>query len=245
MSKILIKLFRIISSKRLALLIISLFIILCIPATIIPQNRTAGFYESTYPSAVARLITAAGFDHMFSSAAFLILSAAFSVNLASCTARRIAGHRKRTRRTFGADIIHLGLLILMAGAIVSSQTKEEAVLFLNEGDSLTLPSGKYLNITDFQFDRWDDGRPKDWITTVEIAAAPDKPGDVVSIEVNKPLRIDGLVIYQSGYRPAPVPGKYSSGLMINRDRGKILQLISFIITGIGFIWLLLEKRRKK
>lgn len=108
---------------------------------------------------------------------------------------------------------------------------------------MLLPSGRYLNMKEFIFETYQDGRPKDWISTINISQSLETTGENFQIQVNSPLRIDNLVIYQSGYRPASDPGEWESGLLITKDQGKIIILISFIFIVAGFLLTIYQKRK--
>jgi hypothetical protein len=136
----------------------------------------------------------------FTSFAFLAPAAAFFVNLAACTIRRFVRELRRPgRHRHGPDLLHLGLIVLVVGAAVSYRAKSTGGVTLAAGQSASLPDGSTLTVTDFRFDRYPDGRPKDWVSTLRITE-----GDVVALDgfelrVNQPLRRGRLSFYQSSY----------------------------------------------
>lgn len=135
----------------------------------------------------------------FSSPVFLALAAAFCLNLACCAVDRFAGRiTRRAPLRLGPDLVHLGLLVLIAGALVTALSRGEGLAYLGEGDSVRLPDGGSLELVSFSFERWPDGRPKDWVSTVRVTG-PD--GGVVvpsfAIEVNRPLRLGRMRLFQS------------------------------------------------
>jgi cytochrome c biogenesis protein len=150
-------------------------------------------------SAASTLVPGWG-TRFFTSPAFLIPAAAFFVNLAACTIRRFVQELRRpVRRRHGPDLLHLGLMVLMVGAVVSYQGKRMGTVSLAPGESAALPDGSTLTVTDFRFDRYSDGRPKDWVSTLRVTE-----GGVVALEdfalrVNRPLRRAGYSYYQSSY----------------------------------------------
>lgn len=232
------------SSLKLTVIILSLLITSTIPATLIVQNQLPGVYLTDYPPTIAYMIIASGYDHFFSSPLFILFLGIFWLNLFSCTIKRFKRQiSRRGRRRFGPDILHLGLLILIIGAMVSFSTREEGFIYMREGDAMKLPSGRYMNLEKFIFEHYPDGRPKSWISAVNISSSPETEGDPYRITVNNPLRIDKLVIYQSGYRPAAAVGKYETGLMITYDPGKISILISFMIISAGLMLTFIQKMR--
>ena len=194
-------LYRFFKSVRLAVVLLLVITAFSILATLIPQGQDQAFYFRNYPPLLARLITSLGFASFFKSWLFLIPCFLFLVNLAVCTVDRIAGRLKRqARKRYGPDLIHLGLLLLIVGALLSTWGRREGSFYLGRGDSIDLPLGYRLTLLDYVDERYEDGRPRDWVSTVEAS----REGRVVAasfpIEVNRPLRLRGLKIYQSSFK---------------------------------------------
>jgi cytochrome c biogenesis protein len=194
-------LYKFLKSVRLAVVLLLVITALSILATLIPQGQDRAFYFHNYPPVLARLITSLGFASFFNSWMFLIPCVLLFVSLAVCTVDRIVGRLKRkSRKRYGPDLIHLGLLLLIVGALLSTWGRREGSFFLGIGDSIDLPLGYRLTLLDYVDERYEDGRPRDWVSTV----AASRGGQVVAasfpIEVNRPLRLRGLKIYQSSFK---------------------------------------------
>jgi cytochrome c biogenesis protein len=152
--------------------------------------------------AVAALGAASTFipgSRFFSSPVFFALTAAFCLNLACCAIDRFAGRMsRRAPLRLGSDLVHLGLFVLIAGALITARYRGEGLAYLGEGDSVQLPGGGSLKLVSFAFERWPDGRPKDWVSTVQVTGSD---GGVVvpsfAIEVNRPLKLGRMRLYQS------------------------------------------------
>jgi cytochrome c biogenesis protein len=244
MKSLLRKILKSLSSLRLTVVALVLMIIAVIPATLIIQNQAEEFYLSRYP-ALGGMILASGYDHFFSSLLFLILIGFFWINLFSCTLRRfLAQLRRRGPKRFGPDILHLGLLLLIMASLFSFASSREGSLFLRPGDGIRLPSGHYMILKEFIYQQYPDGRPKSWISRVVVTDSPDGEGEMHEIAVNHPLRIDGLVVYQTGYRPSVRVGEYEPGLTIASDPGRPYILVSFLLITTGLMVTLIQKRRK-
>ncbi len=169
-------------------------------ASLVPQGRELAFYYHTYPQPLAFLIEKTGFDHFFTSILFLAPAALFFVNLLVCTVDRLTRElKKKTKRRFGPDLIHVGLLVLVIGSVISFTGKKEGFVYLGEGDQVTLPGEYVLTLESFDFQIYEDGRPKDWISTVEVRKNGEKLVDSYPIEVNNPLKVGNIKIYQSSY----------------------------------------------
>lgn len=207
-------------SIQLALVLIGYLAVTSALATLVPQGREAAYYTSRYSTAFSRLILTFGLDGFFRSAFFLLPAALFTVNLALCAAHRLAVRLLAgARRRFGPDLVHLGLLLLIAGGAVTLFGREERMVYLPEGDAVTLPGGSVLRARLLEYQEYPDGRPKDWLTTVEVSGAvtagaapadaargtsPAPPAPrVFTIEVNRPLRVGRLKVYQSSFHRLP------------------------------------------
>jgi cytochrome c biogenesis protein len=107
--------------------------------------------------------------------------------------------RKRTLGLFGADFVHLGLLIILAGGIISGFGGFRKNLTLSEGDILDIPNAEFkLRLDKFETEYHPDGSVKDWKSTLTVIEN-EKPILSKIIEVNHPLSYKGFVFYQSSY----------------------------------------------
>lgn len=107
--------------------------------------------------------------------------------------------RKRTLGVFGSDIVHLGLLIIILGGIISGFTSTRRMLTISEGDTIDVPeAGIQLRLDEFRTDYYPNGQVKDWKSLLTVL----REGEEVKaqmIEVNHPLSYRGFVYYQSSY----------------------------------------------
>jgi hypothetical protein len=194
-------LYRLFRSVRLAVALLLLLTALSILATLVPQGREAAFYFHNYPPLLARLITALGYADFFRSWLFLVPSILFFTNLAVCTVDRFARRLQRgARRRYGPDLVHVGLLLLIVGALLSTWGRWDTTFYLAKGESFDLPQGYRLTLLDYEDQRYRDGRPKDWISTVEATRGQRVLEASYPIEVNRPLRLRGLKVYQVDFR---------------------------------------------
>jgi len=122
------------------------------------------------------------------------------MNLATCAAHRFVTRlRAGVPKRFGPDVIHLGLLILAAGGFLTLRGRGEDLFFLKAGDRVGLPSGRELILESSREERYEDGRPKGWYSRVAVT----EHGAVITehtIQVNRPLSVGGLRVYQDSYR---------------------------------------------
>ena len=193
-------LYRFFRSVRLAVVLLLVITVLSILATLIPQGREAAFYYHNYPPALARLATALGFTNFFKSWLFLAPCVLFFLNLGVCAVDRISGRlRRKAKRRFGPDLVHVGLLVMIVGALLSTWGRKEGTFYLGAGDSVDLPMGYSLRLLNYAYERYEDGRPRDWISTVEASRGGQVVVASYPIEVNRPLRLRGVKVYQSSF----------------------------------------------
>lgn len=110
----------------------------------------------------------------------------------------VLGQRKRLGK-FGSDFVHLGLLIILAGGIISGMTGFRRNLFLYEKEILPVPHRDFsLRLDKFKTDYYASGRVKDWKSTLTVIDG-QKEVQTKVVEVNHPLTYKGVVFYQSSY----------------------------------------------
>jgi cytochrome c biogenesis protein len=192
--------YRFFRSVRLAVVLLLVITVLSILATLVPQGRDPAFYRSTYPYGVAALVLAMGFDRFFSSMLFLAPLALFMGNLGVCTVHRIlTRNRGGAAPRYGPDLIHIGLLILAVGGITSTAVRREKYFTVGAGDAVDISGGYRLELLSFEFRRYENGSPKDWISTVRVTQGDKTVRESFAIEVNRPLRLGLLAVYQTSY----------------------------------------------
>ena len=121
----------------------------------------------------------------------------------------------------GVYVVHLSILVILAGAIVGSSAVAKKILhrptfafkgalMLPEGQSIdhvtTFGQGTFINLDftlrcdDFTIEYYPNGMPKTYRSQVTILEG-DKVLRQAQIEVNKPLTYRGVTLYQSSYQP--------------------------------------------
>jgi cytochrome c biogenesis protein len=107
--------------------------------------------------------------------------------------------RKRVLGLFGSDIVHLGLIIIIIGGIISGFGGFRTNLTINEGQTIDIPQADFeLRLDKFVTEYHPNGSVRDWKSTLTVL---ENGSDVLSktIEVNHPLSHKGFVFYQSRY----------------------------------------------
>ncbi len=107
--------------------------------------------------------------------------------------------RKRILGWFGADIVHIGILIILAGGIISGAGGIRKNLTFSEGKVLGIREAEFkLRLDKFETEYYPNGSVRDWKSTLTVIEN-EKPILSKVIEVNHPLTYKGFVFYQSSY----------------------------------------------
>ena len=107
--------------------------------------------------------------------------------------------RKKTLGLFGADVVHLGLLIILAGGITSGLAGFKEYLTFSQGKVLDVSKADFkLRLDKFETEYYANGSVRDWKSTLTVIEK-EKPVLSKVVEVNHPLSYKGFVFYQSSY----------------------------------------------
>ena len=107
--------------------------------------------------------------------------------------------RRKILGLFGSDIVHLGLITIIIGGIISGFGGFRTNLTISEGETIPVPQADFeLRLDKFVTEFHPNGSVRDWKSTLTVL---ENGTDVLSktIEVNHPLSHKGFVFYQSGY----------------------------------------------
>lgn len=104
---------------------------------------------------------------------------------------------------FGAEVIHLGILVIILGAFVGTVFGFKGFIVMNEGEQKFIPEGGFvLKLDKFAIEFYKGTqKPKDYFSTLSVLEN-DKEVLTKRIEVNDPLRYKGIWFYQSSYGQA-------------------------------------------
>lgn len=170
------RIYSFLKSIKLAAFLLVLIGIFAIIGGIIPQGRSLEFYLSHYPK-FAKVIQGLGFNHIFTSLPFLVIVALFTVNLTVCTVHRfgIEITKPRGSRKHGPDLLHIGLIVIIFGSILSARTRTEEMFYLAKGQHLHLPDTMVLQIVALSEEKYDTGRVRSWSTEAIIRQPSPEP----------------------------------------------------------------------
>ena len=107
--------------------------------------------------------------------------------------------RKRRLGWFGSDVVHVGLLVIIAGGLTSGLVSRRAELALADGQTADVPNAAFqVRLDKFETEYYPQGGVKDWKSTVTVIEG-GAPVLTKVIEVNEPLTYRGYSFYQQSY----------------------------------------------
>ncbi|MGD0781801.1 MAG: cytochrome c biogenesis protein ResB [Candidatus Aminicenantales bacterium] len=107
--------------------------------------------------------------------------------------------RKRIAGIFGSDVVHLGLLVVVAGGVISGFASNHQNLEMREGQVVSIPATDFsLRLDKFSTLNYPDGSVKTWISDVTVLEG-DRTVLTRSVEVNHPLHYKRFNFYQASY----------------------------------------------
>lgn len=124
---------------------------------------------------------------------------------------RVFLHEKGAWSRIGAYVVHLSILIIIAGALVGKYFGYEAFVMIPEGSSESavhdqsgdheaIPLPFELQCRNFSIDYYPNGMTKEYRSDLVVLNKGEK-GLAKSITVNDPLRYAGITFYQASFRP--------------------------------------------
>ncbi len=107
--------------------------------------------------------------------------------------------RKRMAGIFGSDIVHLAILLILFGGIISGLLSFRTDLALHEGEVAEVAwAGFSVRLNSFETEYYPNGQVKDWKSSLTVV---ENGREIVSkiVEVNHPLNHKNFMFYQSAY----------------------------------------------
>ncbi len=193
-------LYRAFKSVKLAVTLLLLLAALALIATLAPQGGESQACYDRFPRFWAWLVTTTGFGQFSRSALFLVPAGPFFANTAVCAVDRFARRRRSSAPPrFGPDLIHLGIFVLVIGGIVTATARRDGFVYMAEGDEVRIAGEYAMTPRSYRFDKYPDGRPRDWVSTVDVTRGGTPAVTGFAIEVNRPLRLGRLKVFQASF----------------------------------------------
>ncbi len=107
--------------------------------------------------------------------------------------------QKKILGLFGSDIVHVGILIILFGGILTGMGGFRGNLNIPEGNTVNIPQADFkIRLDEFTTEFYPNGAVKDWKSTLTVIDSGEETV-TKTIEVNHPLTYHGFVFYQSSY----------------------------------------------
>ncbi len=213
------KVYKFLTSIKFALILFLFIGIFSALATLVPQGKEVEFYTGNYSGLLGGTILLLDFNTFFRSALFLVPSALFFINLLLCSIRRFYKRVKSgVKNRFGPDIIHVGILLIIIGGVINMFERQEGFIWLDPGQEMVILEDWSLRLDNFEYLLYDDGRPRDWLSHVTVLKNGQEVRRAI-IEVNKPLKIKNLKLFQNSYN-------MKDSVSLNDSSGKSISLES-------------------
>jgi len=220
------KLWRMISSTRLALYLLSA-ITLAATAGMLTQiaKGPLAYWYTGIP-----FIKTLGLDNVFATRWFLALSLVFLANTAACTVNQVKKAGRHRILYWGSPVFHAGLVITVLGVLISQGVRMSGKFIVGEGQVFSDAHQNYVTLTEGPFFGEDHGAfqvaldkvafgysKKGLPETISSRITVIRNGVAVktgSTDFNKPLTAGNLKLYQYSQFG------YTTGLRVLDREGK-------------------------
>lgn len=107
---------------------------------------------------------------------------------------------------FGSFITHMSIIVILIGALIGSLWGFKTNVSINEGETVAVPHRDFkIRLDSFDLEFYGETRrPKDYKSTLTIIR-DEKEILTKTIEVNDPLKYEGIFFYQSTYGQSAQP----------------------------------------
>lgn len=197
------KIYRILSSRRLAVFSIGFLVVLLALVTFIPQHAADDFYRQHFPGAAGDMVVGLELGDFTQSPVFLFTAAIFTLNLLACGIRVFLRHCARPSFLgFAADFIHMGVLLLIVSGLLTSTFGFRRLVTLHPGERMFLENaGLRVWLSDTREHLSTAGVITGWSSDFFIG---DTPGNEHTTSVNRPAYAGGFIFHQHSWQ-ADVP----------------------------------------
>jgi hypothetical protein len=188
------KIFRFLSSIKLAICLLSFIAAFSVIGTLIPQNKQPVEYINRYGHSLYDIFSKTGMTDVYSAWWFILLLVLLSLNLSVCLFKRIV----LKPRFLGTLLVHLSILVVLAGALIGMFYGEKGYMQIREGESInSFFSGNKKVVLDF-YVHLDDFIYTESIDPKERLLVRSEDGELLS-EI--PVKIGSQVnIADSGFK---------------------------------------------
>lgn len=126
----------------------------------------------------------------------------YRVTTAYSSERLVLSAHKGSLGRLGHYVVHVGIILLLAGGIFSSRFGYRTMRYGGVGEVLEVPEKTFrVRVDRLEIQTTEQGETQDWLSTLTILD-PDSVR-TKTIEVNAPLSYRGITFYQAEWREEP------------------------------------------
>lgn len=194
------QLFKTLTSMKMGLFLLLLLAVVASVGTFVPQGQQPAYYAARYGPRLGVFFLLLSFDQVYTSWWFLTLASLLALNLFFCSLHRLRSFTNY--QEFGSILLHISMLVIFSGALISGLTSQQTYIEIGEGDSYQLKEKNFLalkiTVQDFDIDYYANHEPKQFTSQL---ALEDSQGQQIqqAVSVNHPLNFHGMKIYQQNY----------------------------------------------
>ncbi len=126
------KIWKFLSSIKLAISLLAIIALFSLIGTFIPQNEDPSFYISKYGDSGYRALSNTGLTDVYSSWWFILFIVLFSLNLTACLLSRFS----LKSRSMGTLISHISILLILAGALIGMLYGQKGYVRIEQGEEV-------------------------------------------------------------------------------------------------------------
>jgi len=132
------KIWKLFSSIKLAVWLLSIIAVVSLVGTFIPQNEGQDFYIARFGQIGYQALLRIGLIDIYSAGWFLLLLVLFALNLFVCLINRFS----LKGRLLGTTMTHISILIILLGAFIGMLFGEKGFIMINKGEEISSFSGR-------------------------------------------------------------------------------------------------------
>lgn len=187
-----------------------------------------------------------GLPDVYHSWWFIVFLSLLGLSLFACTLKRL----KLWRTKFGSSITHIGLLVILAGALISAIAGQRGFLIVSQGQAQDVFLSANNKFKKLDFKIYLDDFSVEWYDSIGAAVKDFKSKLAVldegkialtgTVRVNHPLKYKGWAFYQASYDSKEFNW---SGLEVVKDPGVPFVFFGFILLNAGVVSIFYFKPR--
>lgn len=167
--------------------------------------------------------------------------ALLALSTVACTLEALMsrGLRLNPALRLPTQVMHLGVLLVMAGHLLTAWTGAREDIAINKDTAATIKGGMTLSLKDVRAKTDESGYDTDWEADLEIIGAGSETA-TGTLRPARPIRVAGVGFYLKSIDTGDAP---SALIRVSRDPGAPWALAGGILVSLGGVGFVLTRRR--